>query len=1097
MHNLSQTISEYIEQQFPDVYREDGPNLVAFVKAYYEFLENTSTSPTTLSRSMFSNRDIDETLDSFLVHFKEKFLSEFPYVQAIDNRFAIKHIMDYYRSKGTPQAAELLIRFLFNEEATVYYPGDDILRPSHSKWKIPQYIEVTQTTRAQGFIGQQITGSRSGATAFVEGLVKKRVQGRIIDILYLSEIKGTFVTGELVRDDGINAGAPRITGSLSSMVVTNGGAGNIVGDIYDVVDDTGKQGKVRITDITNATGRVEFELVDGGTGYTLNDLDDGDPSDDYTDVYTATAMIAVDNSNTSNQFIQFETVKQEKEIVSLLSATDVANAYFDAYSANAALVADDYAVGVKTWVESYTANTTNGPDFLRPSTTESEDLLVLADDVLVANTDYSTNSTHIIFDTDPTDGTVVKVIEYTVVANGKVALVSDEASNTDVTVVITTGTFANQISIDTANTGTFLTNEVIVEQSTVELTVANVNTFSAHIGEKLEMKVYTAGTDAGEYLSSYAYGYLTVANVSANTITLEPSWGTFTDGQTIDLFYANGTSQASETIDDVNITSTGASGVISSNTDANTFNIEVTYGTFNSSNKVLGLTSRVEEEITAVRETGATDLWYNGDPTANGIIDSVANNTASGILIGQNTTYIGLYGNTSAFSYIEGAGMTVKTSREDIKLHNIVDQPNLELEILTIGTGSGATFQPGSLENEETVSLNTDFVGANNVGNQSFLDIVVGTAANSAYGFVDSITINSGGTLYSNGTFNVSFDGGGYADGDPLVKAIGSITTDGSGVITSITVDYGGEGYWGIPTINLPSTSGTTADVTVNMDFGYGFIKNPAGDSTTAFADLFTFDDFTMGTISSLTRINPGQDYNTDPFTSVYNRYVASYDRKDIILNINLISGNFAPGEIVEQDSVEKGVVISANSSVINLKRTRFNTSWSSSNIIGASSGATAGFNVGDDAIELASRAMGDNAVITGTVIVANGVANAIEVIDSGYGYLGGQSMTLTSSNSVFTITANSVVATQGIGTGYWESKASHLSDTAKIRDNKYYQEYSYDIQTGVSLNRYRDIVKKVLHVSGTELFGSVIKNSNINTNITAATSTTDTVSTS
>ena len=44
MHNLSQTISEYIEQQFPDVYREDGPNLVAFVKAYYEFLENTSTS---------------------------------------------------------------------------------------------------------------------------------------------------------------------------------------------------------------------------------------------------------------------------------------------------------------------------------------------------------------------------------------------------------------------------------------------------------------------------------------------------------------------------------------------------------------------------------------------------------------------------------------------------------------------------------------------------------------------------------------------------------------------------------------------------------------------------------------------------------------------------------------------------------------------------------------------------------------------------------------------------------------------------------------------------------------------------------------------
>lgn len=1096
MHNLSQTISEYIEQQFPDVYREDGPNLVAFVKAYYEFLENTSTSSTTLSRSMFQNRDIDETLDRFIVHFKEKYLSEFPYAQAIDNRFAIKHIMDYYRSKGTPQAAELLIRFLFNEEATVYYPGDDILRPSHSKWKIPKYLEVTQTTRAVGFVGNQITGSRSGATAFVEGLVKKRVNGRIIDILYLSEIKGTFVTGELVRDDDIDAGAPRITGSLSSMTVVNGGANNVIGDVFNVVDDTGRQGKVRVTATTEQTGRVNFEIEDGGTGYTLNDLDDGDITDDYTDVRTATAMISVDNSNTLNQFIQFETVKQERETISLFSADDIANSYFDAFNANTELVADDYAVGVKTWVESYTANSTNGPEFLRPTETESEDLLVLKDDVLVSNTDYSTNSTHIIFDTDPTDGEVVKVIEYTVVANGKVATVSEESSNLDLTVVITSGSFANQISIDTSNTATFTQSEILLEQSTIDLSVTNPGDFSAHLGEKLEMKVYTTASN-GEYLSAYAYGYLTDANVSSNTLTLEPAWGTFIDDESIDLFFANGTSQATATIDDVSITTAGATGVVSSSTDANTWVIEVTNGLFNAGNKVLGLTSRVEEQISAVRTTGASDVWYNGDVTANGVIDSVANTTATGIVIGQNTNWVGLYGNTSAFSFVEGAGMTIKTSREDIRAHNLVERPNIELEIISIGTGQNATFQPGSLENEETVSLNTDFVGANNVSNQNFLDVQVGSAANSAFGFVDSISINSGGTLYSNGTFNVTFTGGGFADGDPIVKAIGSITTDGSGVIQSITVDYGGEGYWQTPTINLPSTSGTAADVTVNMDFGYGFIKNPSGDATTAFVDLFTFDDFTMGTITSLTRINPGSDYNVDPFTSVHNKYIAAYDRRNIILNIELISGNFAPGEIIEQDDVEKGVVISANNSVINVKRTKFNTSFSSSNIVGASSGAIAGFTLGDDAIDLDSRAMGDNAVIPGTVIVADGVASTVEVIDSGYGYLNNKSMTLTSSNNSFVITANSVVATQGTGTGYWETTSSHLSDTAKIRDNKYYQEYSYDIQTGVSLNRYRDIVKKVLHVAGTELFGTVIKSSIINTNVTAATSTTDTVSTS
>ena len=1183
MHDLSKTISEYIEQQFPAVYREDGPNLVAFTKAYYEFMENTSTSPTTLSRSMFQNRDIDETLDSFLVHFKEKYLSEFPYAKAVDKRFAIKHIMDYYRSKGTPQATELLIRLLFNEEATVYYPGDDILRASDSKYKIPKYLEVTQSTRSTGFVENQITGSQTGATAFVEGLVRKRVQGRIIDILYISNIKGTFNTDELVSDDGLLTNAPKIIGSLSSMNVTNGGKNNAIGNIFDVVDDTGKQGKIRVTGTEDATGRVDFELVDGGTGYTLNDLDDGDTSDDYTDVRVATAMIAVDNSNTLNQFIQFETVKQEREIVTLLSAQDFADEYFDNLAANSASVADDFVLGVKVYPTTYTANSTNGPTFLRSTVSDSNDIVVITNNTIIANTEFSTNSTHITFDSDPGDGAVISVLEYVVVANSKVASLSADDANTSATLVITSGTFANQLLIDTADNTSLSANEIVDEESTITLNVANSSIFSSHVGEKLEMKKYTTVAN-GEYLSAYAYGYLTVANTTAETLILEPAFGTFLATEEIELYYANGTVQATETIDSVVISTAGATGIATSASDANTWNIKVTSGAFTAGKKIRGRETRVEETISAITTTGATDVWYNGIATANGVIDTIANNTVTGVVVGQNTTYVGLFSNTSAFSYVEGAGMTIKTSREDLKEIDLAIQPNLELTINAVGTGAGATFQPGALENEETVTLNTDFVGDKNVANVDFLDVRVGTAANSGIGFVDSITINSGvatsngtskyisaisqanpavvttttehgftsgnaititdvkgmtevngneyfmnilstttfalyqnsglstsinstgftlyitggGTGYANGTASVTFTGGGYADGNPIVAAGGTIVTNGLGVITGITVDNPGEGYYTTPTIVLPDNGGgTDATVVVNFDGGYGFVKNPNGDATTQFQFLFTFDDFTMGTITSLTRINPGTEYNTDPFISVHNKYIAAYDRKNIYLNITLVGSNFAPGEIIQQDGTEKGVIISANSSVLHVKRTRFNTSWSASNIIGKSSGAIANFSVGNDAIDSFSRSMGDNAIITGDVIVADGVATAVEIVDSGYGYLNNQSMTLINAANPFVITANSVVATEGTGTGYWETTTSHLSDVAKVRDNKYYQEYSYDIQTGVSINRYRDIVKKVLHVAGTELFGTVVKNSVINTNVTAATSTTDTVSTS
>ena len=140
---------------------------------------------------------------------------------------------------------------------------------------------------------------------------------------------------------------------------------------------------------------------------------------------------------------------------------------------------------------------------------------------------------------------------------------------------------------------------------------------------------------------------------------------------------------------------------------------------------------------------------------------------------------------------------------------------------------------------------------------------------------------------------------------------------------------------------------------------------------------------------------------------------------------------------------------------------------------------------------------MGDNATINAEVVVADGVATGLEITNSGYGYEDNKRATLSRSANPVIITATTSIETQGLGEGYWSTVTSHLSDVAKIHDNKYYQEFSYDIQTGVSIDKYRDIVKSVVHTAGTELFGTVIKNSNINITVAAAPSTSDSVETS
>src|SRR5210317_495868 len=165
-------ISQFIEQQFPAIYREDGEMLIAFLEAYYEFLQQEDEYHT-LNREMISLRDIDTTLEDFLNRFKKKYLADFPYVISTDNRFVIKHIMDYYRSKGSEKSIRLLMKLIFDEEIDIYYPKTNIFMPSDSLWVIPTYVEVTQSERTKTFIGKTVTGSESGATAFVESLVTK------------------------------------------------------------------------------------------------------------------------------------------------------------------------------------------------------------------------------------------------------------------------------------------------------------------------------------------------------------------------------------------------------------------------------------------------------------------------------------------------------------------------------------------------------------------------------------------------------------------------------------------------------------------------------------------------------------------------------------------------------------------------------------------------------------------------------------------------------------------------------------------------------------------------------------------------------------
>ena len=59
---IEKFVSPFIQQQFPAFYREQGPNFIAFLRAYYEWAEQTNLGDVT-SGFIGKARSIPEYLD--------------------------------------------------------------------------------------------------------------------------------------------------------------------------------------------------------------------------------------------------------------------------------------------------------------------------------------------------------------------------------------------------------------------------------------------------------------------------------------------------------------------------------------------------------------------------------------------------------------------------------------------------------------------------------------------------------------------------------------------------------------------------------------------------------------------------------------------------------------------------------------------------------------------------------------------------------------------------------------------------------------------------------------------------------------------------
>ena len=979
MSDFINNISQFIQQQFPAHYRDDvgvDPTVaqravvIDFVEAYYEWIESINGESFIRNRQMFEFRDIDQTADEFVKYFRNTFLKDLAYDTVTDDRFVIKHIMDLYRSKGSPAAIKLLIRLLFNASAEVYFPGKDILRASDSRWINPIYVEVIASERSVDFVGKSVFGSISGATAFVESVVTKRSGNRLINIIYLSDVVGTFVFGDIISDDGVLSGAPKVIGSLSGVNISqNNFGGNAVGDLFEVQSEFGEGAVVRVTEVFGQAGAVDFSVQDGGYGYTLTDS---------TQVFVSDIVIVTNNDPEIFETDSTVTQQLEKVYLNTDSNSDFINA----------IEVGDTVTGI----DNTSNNVANATIMSIGQETVNNNIIPYIIVQLEGDTTFLKNQT----------------LTFTEDVNYGVGRVLEEGDDVF-------------LDLSSAN-GSFVNGEIVYQREFLENTG---NTIS----------------------STYIYGEVVTAN--STTLTLTNVFGEFTTS----LDVIGETSGAIGTILEANVTFEGTTGVIDSKVANNQY-IVIVETEFTGNNKVRTSESKVLAEIDSFLTTEVT-LLESSSEQAN--VQLVSNAYFTGTVIGQNTITIGI----------------TTTSQEDfifIANTSVLVSGNTEFNVNEITAGSGASFEIGTLENEEVVALKTEKITDTNIADVQYKNIII-NGSGSGIGHVDTIIVNDGGTGYSNSS-TVTFTGGGYLDQDPLISAKASVTTDGSGVITSVNITDIGEGYFTTPTISV--SDGTGANTSIEMQFGYGFPSSPIATTNTIIGEALTEANVTIGTIATLTGNKPGVNYTGRPYVRVVNPSIASFRKQDQNALITINSGTFFIGEVVTQaNSDAKGIVTSANSTALSLRNISFTEDFTTGLIItGQTSGATA--NINSITYDSSDNFMGENAIINNFVIESEGVVAEVAVVNSGLGYRQDEPVTLVKNN--VEIPGTAVVSQQGVSEGYWKTTTSHLSSEKKLQDNNYWQEYSYDIKSPVNLNEYRDTILKTLHMSGTKLFGTVVK---------------------
>lgn len=266
-------LSLLIQKYCPDFAVDQYPKFIAFLKAYYDWSANVKEfNPWRVVSHLIEWSDIDETLDEFIVYFKNEYLNGINLDYGGNIQEFIKHSKEFYSSRGTPESFRFLLQLLTGNSGEIFYPNQFLMKSSDGEWVKDYNIFVENSDLIDNsFISTLVTGKESGATAIIESIethFNYQTTERFLKIR-ISNIKGEFADTVMIFDNGnIRLELPSYK-TINNVVIENAGNNYKPGDTLSIPGDP--TFICRVQDVY--AGKIDsYAILNGGTGYSVGDV---------------------------------------------------------------------------------------------------------------------------------------------------------------------------------------------------------------------------------------------------------------------------------------------------------------------------------------------------------------------------------------------------------------------------------------------------------------------------------------------------------------------------------------------------------------------------------------------------------------------------------------------------------------------------------------------------------------------------------------------------------------------------------------------------------------------------------------------------------